>query len=129
MYCNNCGSSNPDQAKWCGNCGASLGQQPASPSVTAQQPPPDVFQPAGPRIESYLVHSLLVTLFCCLPLGIPAIVYAASVSNKVSVGDIAGAMEASRKAKMWCWIAAITGVVFGFGWLGLAFLGGLGNLH
>jgi hypothetical protein len=80
-------------------------------------------------VESYLVHSILVTFFCCLPLGIPAIVYAARVNNKLAVGDVNGAMEASGQAKTWCWIALIAGLVFGFGWIGLGFMGMLGNLH
>lgn len=143
MYCNNCGAQNSDQAKWCSNCGSALGQrsgetQPTNdvvvppagtspiPTAQTQFPPPP---PPGPRVESYLIHSLLVTLCCCLPLGIVAIVYAASVSNKLAVGDIPGAMEASNKAKMWCIIAAVGGLVFGVGWVGLSFLGGLANLH
>lgn len=61
------------------------------------------------KIPNYLVQSILVTLCCCLPLGVPAIVFAAQVNGKQANGDMAGAMESSRKAKMWCWIA------FGFG--------------
>jgi len=38
-----------------------------------------------------------------LPLGIVAIISASQVNNKISANDIGGAMEASRKAKMWCW--------------------------
>jgi predicted Zn finger-like uncharacterized protein len=60
--------------------------------------------PAG-GVPNYLVHAILVTLFCCLPFGIVAIVYAAQVNGKLSGGDIDGAMESSRKAKMWSWIS------------------------
>lgn len=128
MYCNNCGANNSDQAKWCSNCGASLNaaahtQVPAPPPG---YPPP---QPPGPKVESYLLHSILVTVFCCLPLGIPAIVFAARVNNKLAIGDINGAMEASGQAKTWCWIAFIAGIVFGFGWFGLMTLGTLGRMH
>jgi hypothetical protein len=55
------------------------------------------------KIPNYLVQSILVTLFCCLPFGIAAIVYAAQVNGKLQGGDVQGAMESSRKAKMWCW--------------------------
>ncbi len=127
MYCNNCGAANSDHAKWCSNCGKELSAsaQTPVPPLPPGYPPPQ----AGPRVESYLVHSILVTVFCCLPLGIPAIVYAARVNNKLAVGDINGAMEASGQAKTWCWIALIAGLVFGFGWIGLSVLGTLGNLH
>jgi Interferon-induced transmembrane protein len=55
-------------------------------------------------IPNHLVEATLVTLCCCLPLGIPAIVYGAQVRPKVEAGDVQGALEASRKAKMWSWI-------------------------
>ncbi|MBN3041014.1 MAG: CD225/dispanin family protein [Candidatus Omnitrophica bacterium] len=56
-------------------------------------------------MSNYLVQSILVTLCCCIPLGIPAIVYAAQVNSKVQAGDVYGALDSSKKAKMWCWIA------------------------
>jgi hypothetical protein len=45
-----------------------------------------------------------------VPLGIPAIVYAAQVNSKVMQGDIAGARNSSKNAKMWCWIAFGSGL-------------------
>ena len=60
---------------------------------------------------NYLVQSILVTLCCCIPFGIVAIVYAAQVNGKAAANDILGAQESSRKAKMWCWIALGTGLV------------------
>lgn len=63
-------------------------------------PPPPHFagyQPAKP--PSYLVHSILVTLFCFWPLGIVAIIFAAQVGSKYAKGDYEGATEASRRAK------------------------------
>ena len=66
---------------------------------------------ATANVPDYLVQSILVTLCCCLPFGIAAIVFAAQVKSKLGVGDVAGAMESSRKAKMWCWIAFGVGIV------------------
>lgn len=89
------------------------------PGVTAGAPPlpsnPQAPYPANPmpsNIPNYLVQSILVTLFCCLPLGIVAIINAAQVNNKITAGDMAGAMEASRKAKMWCWWSLGLSLVF-----------------
>jgi hypothetical protein len=92
MYCKNCGNQNDDSAVQCAKCG---------------QPLRAVGMPPGPApsIPNYLVQSILVTLFCCLPLGVVAIVYAAQVNGKVQAGDIQGAMDASKNAKMWCWIS------------------------
>ena len=44
------------------------------------------------------------------PTGIVAIVYATKVGNLLPLGDVPGAQEASRKAKMWSWITFGIGV-------------------
>jgi hypothetical protein len=75
------------------------------PPIPGSNPPPlrhGSIAAAPTSIPNYLVQSILVTLFCCLPLGIVAIINASQVNNKISAGDIAGAMEASQKAKKWC---------------------------
>jgi hypothetical protein len=59
----------------------------------------------GTTVQNYLVFAILATVFCCLPAGIPAIVYAAQVNGKLQAGDLAGAQVASNNAKMWCLIA------------------------
>ena len=90
MFCRKCGTENPENTYQCTNCGEVLNQAETS-------------QPEVP-IQNYLVQSILVTLFCCLPLGIPAIVFAAQVNGKVAAGDIEGAMNSANKAKtfsMW----------------------------
>jgi flagellar biosynthesis/type III secretory pathway M-ring protein FliF/YscJ len=57
------------------------------------------------NIPTYLPQAILTTLFCCLPFGIVAIVYAAQVSSKQQMGDYEGAMQASNNAKLWCWLS------------------------
>lgn len=79
------------------------------PPVVAAQA--TVLPPAGTQIPNYLVQSILTTLCCCLPLGIPAIVFASQVNSKMATGDFTGAAESSRKAKMWCWIAFGLGIL------------------
>jgi hypothetical protein len=81
-------------------------------------PPPPPYgavppgQPAGgPPPPNYLVWSILSTIFCCLPLGVVSIVFAAQVNGKWAQGDAAGAMESSRKAKQFATWSAIAGVV------------------
>ena len=69
---------------------------------------------AAPQVKNYLWQSIVVTILCCLPFGIPAIVFAAQVNNKLATGDVAGAMQSSSKAKFWCWMA------FGFGLAAIA---------
>ena len=77
-----------------------------------QQPPYQPYQ-GTPTVKStaYLVWSILVTLFCCLPFGIPAIVFAAKISSCNERGDYPGAEEAARKAKIWTIVSAVVGFV------------------
>ncbi|MCX6151091.1 MAG: CD225/dispanin family protein [Ignavibacteriales bacterium] len=56
-------------------------------------------------VPTYLAQAILVTIFCCLPLGIPAIIFAARVNSRLILGDVPGAQYFSQKAKTWCWIA------------------------
>ena len=51
--------------------------------------------------------------FCCLPLGIASIVFSAQVNSKYAAGDVAGAQEASDKARKFALWATIAGVVLG----------------
>ncbi len=86
-----------------GGQGGDQGQGPYSPQQYQQY---QQYQPTQrPDIPNYLVQAILTTVFCCLPAGIVSIVYAAQVNGKVGAGDISGAMDASRKAKMWAWIS------------------------
>jgi hypothetical protein len=73
--------------------------------------PGTVSHAPGMPIPNYLWQSIVVTIFCCWPLGIPAIVYAAKVDGLSARGDTAGAMAASAEAKKWCKIALIAWVV------------------
>lgn len=89
MFCRKCGAQNDDNAYKCIRCGYILQQE--GVAVPTQE------------IPNYLAQSILVTLLCCLPLGIPAIVFSAQVNGKIQAGDIQGAMESSRKAKIFVW--------------------------
>lgn len=64
----------------------------------------------GPCPKTWMVESILVTLFCCLPLGIAGIVHASRVSSAYGEGRYADALRASQDAGKWTKI--------GF-WLGL----------
>ena len=107
MFCPQCGTSNADNTIYCSRCGRDLRATiPAGPGVVI---PPG----AQPAIPNYLVPAILVTVLCCLPAGIVAIVYAAQVNSKLAGGDIAGAQLASKNAKMWCWISGAAALVLG----------------
>jgi hypothetical protein len=71
-------------------------------NITTPQAPP----------KTWLVESILVTLFCCLPFGIVGIVNAANVESRFRTGDIAGAERASREAGRWTKIGFFVGLGF-----------------
>lgn len=105
MFCPQCGANNADTAVVCVQCGRSLQSNAPTPL-----PVTGVVQPPGAEVPNYLVFAVLVTVLCCLPTGIPAIIYAAQVNGKVQMGDLAGAKAASDNAKMWCWISFGVGI-------------------
>ena len=89
------------------------GDQPPPPGPVPGRPYPPPGQPAysqphggsgappphpgqGPqKVDNFLVPSILATIFCCLPTGIAAIVFAAQVNTKVAQGDYAGAQASA----------------------------------
>lgn len=102
-------------------------ESPKSPAEPAAFDAPPPFSPSGassgyapiggpvpqgmPEPSSYLWQSIVVTVLCCLPLGIPAIIFSTKVKPAYLSGDYQGSLDASKKAKTWCLIALILGVI------------------
>ncbi|ABW33214.1 hypothetical protein AM1_G0034 (plasmid) [Acaryochloris marina MBIC11017] len=63
------------------------------------------------KIPNYLPQAILVTIFCCAPLGSIAITYAARAISKYRTGDYRGAMKASIVSRNWCWAAFLFGIL------------------
>lgn len=76
--------------------------------------------------KNWLVESILVTIFCCLPFGIAGIVFASQVNSKFAAGDYSGAMEAARNAAKWTKIGFWIGIVLIVGSIILNVLFGVG---
>ena len=127
MFCPQCGASNADNAMVCVQCGRNL--QPGVAPLPTALPVQGVVLPPGATVPNYLVWAILATVLCCLPAGIPAIVYAAQVNGKLQLGDIAGAQAASNNAKMWCWVAFGLGLASIVVSVLLGMLGVLSGLH
>ena len=73
--------------------------------------PPPVGGPVGGPPDNKLVWAILATIFCCIPLGIVAIIKSAEVNSKWNSGDAAGAHQSAADAAKWIKWAVIAGVV------------------
>lgn len=99
MFCTSCGVPRSDDAAVCENCGEPIRRMPTLP-----------------RVENYLVQAVLTAFFCCMPVGVIGIIYAAQVNSKLMSGDVAGAQAAAKNAKMWSWIAFGMGLLIAIGY-------------
>ena len=104
------------------------GVQPPAPQAG---PPAMQAPPAGgpqPKIESYLWQAIVVTLLCCMPLGVVGIVYAAKVDDLVASGQIDRAHIAAANAKKFTMIGFWVGLAVVVAYIGLVFLGALAGM-
>ncbi|MBS1371292.1 MAG: CD225/dispanin family protein [Lentisphaeria bacterium] len=110
MYCPKCGNRLDDGQTECPYC-------PAAPA---------------PAINTWLVPSILVTAFCCQPLGVVALVFAALATGHLSSGRYEEAARTASMAGKWLMWALIAGLTFWFIWggfyLSMALLGAFSSI-
>lgn len=109
IYCRECSAQISDLASTCPHCGAPV-QIPAAGNT--QQTVNNNNSNVCP--ETHLTKAILLTIFCCWPMGIPAIVNASAVSNAFIAGNYELALEKSKNAEKWCKYCIIAGAVFYF---------------
>lgn len=81
--------------------------------LLANMPPEPPRSNAGTNYtmpKTWLVESILATLFCCIPFGIVGLIYSTQISSYFNHGNYAAAEEASRNAGKWTKIAFFTGI-------------------
>lgn len=64
-----------------------------------------------PMPKTYLVWSVLATLFCCFLPGIIGIIFSSQVGTRYYQGDYAGAEKASRNAEIWIIVSFVLGMI------------------
>lgn len=79
--------------------------------VTAQPAAGVMVRTLDTKPESYLGLSIFSFLCCCWLFGLIALVYSCQVDSAWTVGDVNGAVSASRNAKSWNFASIITGIV------------------
>ena len=72
---------------------------------------PSAIRAPRPHVPNHLVWAILVTIFCCVPFGIVAIVFAAQVNGRLDAGDYDGAKRASDSARTWAIVSMAAGIV------------------
>lgn len=92
-----------------GTAGPPPGSVGRPPLARSPGPPPNSIPP---QIPNHLVWAIL-TVICCWPFAIVAIINASQVNGRIAAGDYAGAMSKSKNALTFSIIAAIVGVI---GW-------------
>lgn len=103
--CPKCGEHIEAQFNSCWNCGTGKSGtgKIGSPPIVPQEPEPL-------SIPTYLTGAI-AALFFCWPIAILAIVNALDAKRKLEAGNYAAAREASAKAKTWCWISLLVGLI------------------
>ena len=77
-------------------------------------------EPTEPMPPNHMAEAILVTLLCCLPLGIVAIIKASSVQTAYLTGNYELALAHSQEAKQWSMYGLIGGIVVGLVYLVIA---------
>ncbi|UIR57889.1 CD225/dispanin family protein [Sphingobacterium sp. SRCM116780] len=97
-----------------------------TPFNSSQNNPFNNPQQVIPR--TWLVESILVTIFCCLPFGIVGIANAAKVESKFYAGDFEGSQRASDEAKKWTKISFFVQIALYASYLVFILLGIAGSI-
>src|SRR5689334_6956387 len=119
MFCPNCGANNADTATLCVQCSQPIQQFSTAPQTLQPSPAgmpvpgqPGSVAAARPQVPNYQTQSIIAivaSVLCCtllsLPFAIIALVNSNQVNTKLAVNDIAGALAASKNAKMFSWIS------------------------
>ncbi|MDA1014469.1 MAG: CD225/dispanin family protein [Planctomycetota bacterium] len=121
MFCTSCGEKNSAGASYCAMCGTELSH--AIPVAQSDPRDPLDFEDldrlerrtsgASRRVENNLAKALLATFFCCLPLGVVAVVFAAQVDGRTRAGDYNGARRLAAQADTWANFSIGLGLVGG----------------
>lgn len=82
--------------------------QPREPEEMARKRNEEIREPMP---STWLIWSVLCTVFCCFIPGIVAIIFSSQVSARYYAGDIEGARRASRNAEIWIIVSVVLGVL------------------
>lgn len=94
------------------NASSEIPEIPVIPEAGYQEPRIEPEQPQQPCPPTNLVWAILATVLCCIPLGIPAVIFASQVKTKYTAGDYAGAKKASERAAWFTILSIVIGLIY-----------------
>lgn len=116
LACPGCGMPMKPPAGKCPDCGAPLNTG-GTCAYCRPQPQPRLPEEV-PRVRNYIVLSVLMTAFLCLPFGIAAIISSTQVDALVKAGEIQKARAASHRTRsllLWGFVVTVlTAMSYGF---------------
>lgn len=87
MICPECGSYQPDKAKFCGNCGVSLSRESLAESFLGSMKPQEMELPRRRSLSFYLGVTLAILFSLAALLGMAYLVYRYSIQQKEEGGS------------------------------------------
>lgn len=98
INCRECNAPISSEAPSCPHCGAPALKQSQEPA-----PAPSCGPCRTPELppKTWLLESILATIFCCLPLGVVGIIYASKIESAWYAGNRELALSSARSAKSW----------------------------
>lgn len=108
IVCPDCGAQVSDAAVNCPHCGRPI----AKPQIQPTQNVNLTMNQTRVCPETHLAKAIIVTILCCWPFGIPAIVNASGVSSAFAAGNYELALQKSRDADKWGNVSIICAIVF-----------------
>ncbi len=116
VICSRCGKTNPDNAAFCGSCGAPLAQQPpvVQPVPAAAYPAPPVGAKVMGDNTKWALGLAVASLFCCGPItGIIGVFLAKKDMDEIAAGRAPQLDEGWAKAAFYLNIGALVLFVIG----------------
>lgn len=78
----------------------------------AEEPALDEWKPSPPRqVPNYLAPAIVSSVFCCLPVGVIAIILSIQANNKAETGDIEAGIAKAKVAKILVLSAIVLGLL------------------
>lgn len=107
-FCSNCGSSLKENSLFCPVCGQRVGVIVNVQHQNSFKTPNNMEKSKPFKPNSNMTLAILTTVFCCVPLGVYAIVLANKVDTLYFAGEYKLAEMAAQDSKKWAIIGILS---------------------